>query len=162
FAFASLARLLFLPRPDVFIIVSPPLMLGIAAWLLTRFKPAPFIFHVQDLQPDAAVELGMLKPGLLTRTLYRLEAVAYRKAALVSGISRGMTRVLQKKGVASEKIFYFPNGVRLPALDKLPARGEFRERHGFAPSDVLIVYSGNLGVKQGLEILIDAACLVRS
>src|SRR5258705_11262334 len=59
FVFLSFFRLLMLPRPDVFIVISPPLLLGAAAWLLTRLKPAPFVFHVQDLQPDAAYALGM-------------------------------------------------------------------------------------------------------
>jgi colanic acid biosynthesis glycosyl transferase WcaI len=61
FAFTSTIRVLSLKRSDVYFIASPPLVLGAAAWLVTRLKRAPFIFHVQDLQPDAAVGLGMLR-----------------------------------------------------------------------------------------------------
>src|ERR1041385_3261731 len=57
----STVRVLSLKRADVYVIVSPPLLLGMAAWFVTRIKHAPFVFHVQDLQPDAAVGLGMLK-----------------------------------------------------------------------------------------------------
>ena len=81
FVATSFLRLLTLPTPDVYVVVSPPLLLGLVAWLLTRFRRAPFVFHVQDLQPDAAMALGMLKPSTFTRLLYWLEAVAYRKAA---------------------------------------------------------------------------------
>src|SRR5262249_10378750 len=90
FVLASFARLLALPKPDVIIVVSPPLLLGFAAWLLGCFKRTHFVFHVQDLQPDAAVGIGMVKKGLFTKALYMLEAFAYRKAARVSGISAGM------------------------------------------------------------------------
>jgi colanic acid biosynthesis glycosyl transferase WcaI len=155
FVFTSFARLLALPRPDVFVVISPPLLLGLAAWLLTRFKRAPFVFHVQDLQPDAAVGLGMVHSGLLTRALYWIEAIAYRKAARVSGISQGMIEAFRRKGVPSRKTAYLPNGVALPKEHEFPAPGRFRERYGLGPSDVVAVYSGNLGVKQGLEHLID-------
>lgn len=157
FVASSLLRLLRLPRPDVFVVVSPPLLLGAAAWLLTRVKPAPVVFHVQDLQPDAALGLGMLKPGWFMRLLYALEAFAYARAARVSVISGGMLRALATKGVPAAKLISFPNGVTLPAT--LPARGAFRARHGLRTDDFVAVYSGNLGVKQGLEILTDAAAL---
>src|SRR2546421_8179432 len=61
FVCTSSMRALFLRRPDVFVVVSPPLLLGAAAWVIAGIKRVPFIFHVQDLQPDAAVGLGMLR-----------------------------------------------------------------------------------------------------
>ena len=153
-----LRALLHLPRPDVIVVVSPPLLLGAAAWLLTRcWGGIPFVFHVQDLQPDAAVGLGMLRPGLLTRALYGLEAFAYRQAARIAGISAGMLRAFAQKSVPAEKCVLFPNGVALPVAASLPARGLWRERNGFEPRDFLAVYSGNLGVKQGLDVLLAAA-----
>lgn len=148
-----------LPRPDVLVVVSPPLLLGAAAWLLTRFwgSAVPYVFHVQDLQPDAAVGLGMLRPSLLTCALYALESFAYRNAARVSGISAGMMRAFAEKGVPAKKRVLFPNGVAPLDPASLPARGSWRERHGFGSSDFLAVYSGNLGVKQGLDVLLAAA-----
>ena len=157
FVLISLLRQLMLPRPDVLIVVSPPLLLGAAAWLLTKVKRAPFVFHVQDLQPGAAAELGMLKNRSLIRALYWLEAFAYRKAALVSGITPGMLEAFGKKGVENARRIYFPNTVSPPDLSRLAAPGGFRRGHGFAEDDFLVVYSGNLGVKQGLEVLIEAA-----
>src|SRR5262249_51003651 len=49
FVLFSFLRLLFLPRPDVFVVVSPPLLLGASAWLMSWLKRAPYILHVQDL-----------------------------------------------------------------------------------------------------------------
>ena len=154
----SLLRVLSLPRPDVFVVVSPPLLLGVAAWIAGIVKNSPFVFHVQDLQPDAAVGLGMLQKGLLTRFLYWVEAFAYAKAARVSGISSGMLDMFRKKGVAESKIVYFPNGVKLPAIPT--ERGLFRARHGIPERTFLVVCSGNMGVKQGLDVLIQAAQLL--
>jgi colanic acid biosynthesis glycosyl transferase WcaI len=159
FVLFSFLRLLFLRRPDVLVVVSPPLLLGASAWLMSWLKRAPYILHVQDLQPDAAVGMGMLKPGLLIRMLYRLEAFAYRRAHRVSGISGGMCAAFRKKGMPDRKIVYFPNGVLLPST--VPTRGEFRKRVGLSAEQFVAVYSGNLGVKQGLDVLIEAAQLLR-
>jgi colanic acid biosynthesis glycosyl transferase WcaI len=161
FVFTSTVRALFLPGPDVFVVVSPPLLLGVAGWLLSKLKRAPFVFHVQDMQPDAAVGLGMLKANWFTRALYGLEAFAYRHAARVSGITHGMLKTFRGKGVPDAKLVYFPNAIDL-RTDKSPGqRGAFRRQHDFAEDEFLAVYAGNLGVKQGLEVLLDAAALLR-
>ena len=160
FVFTSALRALCLSAPDVYVIVSPPLLLGLAAWFVGKLKRAPFVFHVQDMQPDAAVGLGMLKPNWFTKTLYGLESFAYRKAARVSGITPGMLQSFRKKGVPESKLIYFPNTIELPSAVSSPERGSFRRRHRFAADDFLAVYSGNLGVKQGLDILLETAPLL--
>jgi colanic acid biosynthesis glycosyl transferase WcaI len=161
FVFTSTLRVLTLPRPDVYVVVSPPLLLGAAGWFAGKLKRTPFVFHVQDMQPDAAVGLGMLKASWFTRALYGLEAFAYRHAARVSGITRGMLKTFRKKGVPESKLIYFPNAIDLKSAASAPARGEFRSRHGFAPDEFLAVYAGNLGVKQGLDVLLETAPLLR-
>ncbi|HVF70549.1 MAG TPA: WcaI family glycosyltransferase [Chthoniobacterales bacterium] len=161
FVFTSTLRILTLPRPDVFVVVSPPLLLGAAGWFIRTVKRKPYIFHVQDMQPDAAVGLGMLKPNAFTRALYALEAFAYRHAARVSGITRGMLNGFAAKGVPETKLVYFPNAIELAAADQTPGRGEFRQRNNFRPDEFIAVYAGNLGVKQGLEVLLQTAPLLR-
>ena len=160
FVLISTMRILLLPRPDVYVVVSPPLLLGTAGWVVATLKRAPFIFHVQDLQPDAAVGLGMLRTGLFTRALYWLEAFAYKHATRVSGISGEIVDAFRGKGVPDRKLILFPNAVVLPADTDIPVRGKFRAKHHFAADDFLAVYAGNLGVKQGLDILLDAADLL--
>jgi len=157
FIATTFLRLLTLPRPDIYVVVSPPLLLGLAARTLKLIHRRPYVFHVQDLQPDAAVGLGMLQPSAFTRLLYGLEALAYRHAAAVSGIGRGMLEAFTRKGVPAARQIYFPNGANLPAENALPARGRFRARHGFGSGEFLAIYSGNLGVKQGLDILVASA-----
>src|SRR5437763_323226 len=161
FIFTSTFRALFLELPDVFVVVSPPLLLGAAAWFVGKLKRAPYVFHVQDMQPDAAVGLVMLKQSWFTRLLYALEAFAYRHAARVSGITRGMLKTFRSKGVPESKLIYFPNAIELKDDEPPPARGEFRKRYGFPADEFLAIYAGNLGVKQGLEILLETAALLR-
>jgi colanic acid biosynthesis glycosyl transferase WcaI len=157
-------RAMTLPKADVYLVVSPPLLLGPCARILSQLFRRPYVFHVQDLQPDAAAVLGMVKNGFLLRLLYRAEGFSYRGAAAVSGISAGMIRSFRDKQVPPERCCYLPNwtGRRQTTDDllSLPESAPLRARLGVPAGAFLAVYSGNLGHKQGLEILIEAAVLL--
>src|ERR1700722_13655461 len=140
FVFTSTLRILLLERPDIYVIASPPLLLGMAAWFVGKLKRAPSVFHVQDLQPDAAVGLGMLKPSPFTRALYWLEAFAYQHALRVSGISREILDAFRRKAVPTQKLILFPNAIALPNNDEIPPRGHFRARYHFAAEDFFFIY----------------------
>lgn len=157
FGLSSLVRALLLPRADVYVVVSPPLGLGVCAWLVTRLKRSRYVFHVQDLQPGAAVGLGMVKSRGLIRLLYALERFAYRHAAAVSGIADGMIEEFSQKGVPAERRIYFPNWLRQGRGASEAARGAFRAKFGVPADHLLAVYSGNLGRKQGIEVLLETA-----
>lgn len=163
FGLSSFVHLLLQPRAEVYVVVSPPLGLGFFAWVLTTLKRSRFVFHVQDLQPDAAVGLGMLRSGALVRVLYALERLAYAKAARVSGISGGMMTAFREKGVPAAKRVLLPNWLRSEtAVPSLTIDREEARRFFDVPGDTLLaVYAGNLGRKQSLEILIEAAALLR-
>jgi colanic acid biosynthesis glycosyl transferase WcaI len=170
FALTSFVRVLFLARPDVYLVVSPPLALGPLASIMAWLKRRPYFFHVQDLQPDAAVGLGMVQAGQFTRLLYRLESWAYRDAAVVSGISEGMRRAFLSKGVPESKCVLFPNWLRtvasnvdyrLPEQERGAGSRAFRGKFGIPPAAFVASYSGNLGRKQGLESLVEAAAKLR-
>lgn len=164
FCVSTTARLLTLPRADVYVVVSPPLALGFFAWMVTRLKRSRFVFHVQDLQPDAAVGLGMLKRGWLVRILYSLERFAYAKAAVVSGISAGMLEAFRTKGVPAERRRMFPNWLRegSAAGPNLENRNLARRQFAIDDHALLAIYAGNLGKKQSLEILAEVAHLLGS
>lgn len=159
FAATSFVRLLFLARPDVYVVVSPPLLLGPLSAILTWLKRRPFVFHVQDLQPDAAVALGLVRAGCLARLLFRAEAWTYGRAALVSGISQGMVEAIARKGVDRAKLGYFPNWIprSSPTADRSAMGRRFREKYGVPANAFLAAYAGNLGRKQGLAIILEAA-----
>jgi colanic acid biosynthesis glycosyl transferase WcaI len=106
-------------RPDVLIVITPPLALGLAAYVLSRKWKIPFIQHVADLQPDAAVDLGMLSPGSFTRALYAIEQFSYRKASVISTLTVSMRDKILTKGVPSDKVILSPDWAR-PDLFSIP------------------------------------------
>lgn len=144
------------PRTDVTIIVSPPLFLGVPVALLARLKKSKVLFHVQDLQPDTAVELGMLRRGSVVKLLYALERCTYRLAAKVSAVSPGMLRKIEAKGVDQTKLRLFPNWADDGYVKPMDGETTYRKVWNLTGKFV-VLYAGNLGVKQGLMTVLEAA-----
>lgn len=158
FIASSCLRALGGKKPDLLFVVSPPLGLGISAILLSRIWRIPFLFHVEDLQPDAAVDLGMLRVGRLTKFLYGVERLAYRHAALVSTITEAMRLRIVSKGIPDHKVI-LSSAWADPTCFAVPLQGGgemFRQKFGFGDR-FLVIHSGNMGVKQGLEVILHAA-----
>lgn len=158
FLASSLVRALGTDRPHILVIVSPPLGLGLSAWFLSRWWNIPYIFDVMDLQPDAAADLGMLRSSRVIRILYRLEVMSYRNAALVTTLTEGMRRRIVEKGIPREKVRLVPVAADPDLFETNPQTDgtRFRRSHGLE-GRFLVVHSGNMGVKQGLDIVLSAA-----
>ncbi len=152
FLATSFVRALGSSKPDLLLVVSPPLGLGITANVLSRWWGVPYVFDVEDLQPDAAADLGML-PRPVLPVLYRMERFAYRHAALISTLTEGMRQ---------EKVAIFPMRAdeQLFKLGAAAEGGSFRSEHQLE-GKFLVVHSGNMGVKQGLEVVLEAAALLK-
>ncbi|KAA6455596.1 colanic acid biosynthesis glycosyltransferase WcaI [Acidobacteria bacterium AB60] len=160
FIASSLARALQQKRPDLLLVVSPPLGLAVNAFLLSRLWRIPYVFDVEDLQPDAAAELGML-PRPILNAMYRVEKMAYRNARLVSTITTGMQRRILEKGVPEEKTALFEPRSDASLSTISPDEGiAFRQKYSLG-ARILISHSGNMGVKQGLGVILDTAHLNR-
>ena len=95
-------------KPQAMMSYSPPLPLGISAWLLSKLWGVPWVLRVEDLFPDAAVAVGVLKNRTAIYILARLEHFLYRKAKSISLISDGFYRSLAEKGVPTQKISVAP------------------------------------------------------
>ena len=154
-------------RPDIYVVVAPPLLSGLAIGFIARLKGRPVIFHIQDLQPDAAVWLGMLTQSWLIKTLYWFEALTYEWMDAVSGITPAMVSVLLEKNLPPEKVKLLPNWIPISKDAPRPKRRteeamEIRRGLGIADNTFLAVYSGNLGSKQGLDVLLDVAAELKS
>lgn len=160
FAASALLRLFRVKRWDVLVTVMPPLALGAAARIASAVRRRPYVVHIQDLQPDAALALGMVKPGRLLGILRWFERFAYRRAARVSGITPRMAELVQERGVAAGNALVFPNVVRAAPVVEDRDAVAFRDRLGVLPGSILASYSGNLGAKQGLDIIFRAAAFL--
>jgi colanic acid biosynthesis glycosyl transferase WcaI len=148
-------------RPDVLLVVSPPLGLAAPAILLSRLWRVPYIFDVEDLQPDSAADLEML-PRWAVRFLYKVESAAYRHARLVTTLTPGMKQRIVDKGIAEGKVQLLEPRMDDSLSGLLPEEGKaFRRRYDLGEK-FLVTHSGNMGVKQGLDVIVDAAALGRA
>lgn len=154
----SFMRALVVEKPDLIFVVSPPLGLALTASTLSRLWRVPFVFDVEDLQPDAAVELGMMKAKSLIGALYRIEWMGYQKAALVSTITEGMRRRIVQKGIDPARVVLFPpraDSSLYTLRDRIDGSA-FRQQYGLQ-GKLIISHSGNMGVKQGMDVILAAA-----
>jgi colanic acid biosynthesis glycosyl transferase WcaI len=157
-AISTLAGLVAVPRPDVIVVPSPPLSIGLSAWIIGLLRGCPFVYNVQEIYPDIAVNLGALRNPTLIAILEGIERFVYRRAAVVTVIAPRMHQRLVSKGVPGGKVHIIPNFVDLERLSPVSRQNEFSARHGLG--DVFAVtYAGNMGPAQGLEVVIDAAQL---
>ena len=147
-------------RPDIVWTVEPTIFTAFAAKLLALVCRAKSCIHIQDYELDAAVKLKIIKSELIGRFACSIEAFMLRRFDLVSTISKQMIKKGLEKGVKKEKLILFPNWINLPNSSYENERVEtakLRERFNL-PSDAFIaLYSGNMGAKQGLEILEEVA-----
>jgi colanic acid biosynthesis glycosyl transferase WcaI len=161
FIIGATLRALLRKRPDVLLVVSPPLGLAATAILLSRLWSVPYVFDVQDLQPDSASDLDML-PKWAVKLLYKVENAAYRHARLVTTLTPSMRQKIIAKGFTEDQVELLEPRMDDTLIDLLPEEGsEFRRRYDLQEK-FLVTHSGNMGVKQGLDVILDAAALNRA
>ena len=148
---------LFQKKYDIVISISPPFHLGLLPFLYSKIRSSVLVTHIQDLQIDAAKDLGMINNEKLLNLMFSLEKFFLRKSRLVSTISDGMAKKIENKGVPFQKICFFPNWVDTSFIRPLQKSESLRKAFGYLNQDIIIMYSGNLGEKQGLETLISVA-----
>ncbi|WP_373515406.1 WcaI family glycosyltransferase [Persicitalea sp.] len=152
-------RVFFKRRYDVVIGVCPSLFVGFYPALYKAIRGGIFVYHIQDMQLDAAIQLGLIKNNLLIRLLRWAEGQFFRQATFVSSISSGMKANILGKGLSQEKYLMLENWVDTDFIKPLSQAEtvELRKELGLSPTDRVILYSGNMGEKQGLEIIVEAA-----
>ncbi|MBT7600295.1 MAG: glycosyltransferase WbuB [Anaerolineae bacterium] len=145
-------------KPEIIINVAPSLLSALPALLLAQLTGAKTWLHIQDFELDAAFSLGLLQGGKwIFRLAQKLELALFKRFDQVSTISEHMQERLWQKGVAREKTVLVPNWIDTDLIKPLSNAGAFREEWQIADNQIVILYSGNMGRKQGLEILIDTA-----
>ncbi|MBW4466882.1 MAG: glycosyltransferase family 4 protein [Pegethrix bostrychoides GSE-TBD4-15B] len=143
-------------RPDVILLTVPPLPVSVPAALLGFVYNCPVVLNLQDILPEAAVHVGLIKNKQAIRVFEALEKFAYRTASVISVISDGFTENLVGKGVAKQKIRCIPNWVDTQFIRPMDTNNSFRQAYGLEDKFV-VMYSGNIALTQGLETVIWAA-----
>lgn len=143
-------------KPDVVVAIEPPMLGAAVALFGAKLMRAKSWLHIQDFELDAALGLGMI-PGGLARWVGGIERWFMGKFDRVSTISNAMMERIRQKGVPSGKISHFPNWVDCGALKPLAQEDSLRSEWGISDETKVILYAGNIGKKQGLELLFPVA-----
>lgn len=141
---------------DFILCESPPLFLGMSAYLLSRIKRAGMIFNVSDLWPESAEKLGLIRNKTLLGISTRLEECLYRKSILVTGQTKGIVRNIANR-FPTKRVWWLPNGANLDLYKPEVVVSTWRKDKGYSDRDFLIFYGGILGHAQGLEVILKAA-----
>jgi colanic acid biosynthesis glycosyl transferase WcaI len=148
-------------KPDRIIGVVPTLFCVPGMRLLAKLSGARTLLHIQDYEVDAMLGLGMAGKGKgkVARLASRFEQSGLHNVDNVSTISRSMMNKATEKGVDPERVIFFPNWSEVERFRDISARDVQAVRDSLQlPADKkIILYSGNIGEKQGLETVIEAA-----
>ena len=135
---------------------SPPLFLGISAYLLCKNKNAKLIFNVSDLWPESAEKLGLVTNKFFLKLATILEEFLYKKSVLITGQTQGIVKNIRGR-FPNKKVYWLPNGVDLSLFNPETINSEWRRENGFSENDLLLLYAGIIGYAQGLDIILIAA-----
>ena len=143
-------------KPEVVICIEPPIFNSFGALFTSKLSGAKSILHIQDFEIDAAFDLGIITSKRLKNYIYKFERFLLERFTKVSTISESMKKLLTKKGVSAERQLLFPNWVDTDFITPYQT-STYRTKLSIAENKIVALYSGNMGEKQGLEIIIKAA-----
>jgi colanic acid biosynthesis glycosyl transferase WcaI len=158
-ALLKLIQVLTVRKFDVVMVVAPPFHLGLLGVLYKKIRGAKLVYHIQDLQIEAARDLGMIRSDTLIKYLFRLEKYILSKADIISSISEGMIRKIHAK--TGRDVLLFPNWVDVKLFYPLENKALLKTDFGFDAADKVILYSGAIGEKQGLEAILHTAATLK-
>ena len=145
-------------RPDVVFVVEPTLFTVPVTLLFCKLVGAKSVLHIQDYEVDAMFGLGMAgKAGFLASAAYKVERWLMRRFDAVSTISFSMMTKAEQKGVDPKRLVFFPNWSDTSFVHPSVDGSDLRSSWGVTESQKVVLYAGNIGAKQGLELVLDAA-----
>jgi colanic acid biosynthesis glycosyl transferase WcaI len=145
-------------RVDAVLAMSPPLTLGLTGWAMSVARRAPLVFNIQDVFPDVAVELGAITNPSVIRVARTLERLSYRAADSVTVLSDDLAANVRAKIAtgSSGKVRVIPNFVDTERIVPGSRDNAYRRELGLGDRTV-VMYAGNVGMSQSLELMVDAA-----
>ena len=149
---------------DVVYLVSTPPIQGLIGAVLKRIRKIPFVYNLQDVFPDSMVGVGMTNENSLIWKIGRkIEDFTYRHADKIIVISEDFRRNLLSKGVANDKIEVVYNWVDPNAVYPVSKQDNILfEELGLPRDDKFrVVYAGNFGLAQNIDVIIDTASMLQ-
>lgn len=149
-------------QPDAILAMSPPLFLGGGGWLAAKRHRVPLVFNIQDVFPDAAVEVGAITNKKLIAAASLLERQTYLHADAVTVLSEDLrdnvvTKIAGRGGRGdAAKVRVIPNFIDTERITPGPKENSYREEFGLSGKTV-VMYAGNVGFSQSLDLVLAAA-----
>lgn len=145
-------------RVHVVLAMSPPLTLGLTAWVVGSIRRAPAVFNVQDIFPDAAIETGAITNRRVISLARWLERFTYNRSRAVVVLSDDMQRNVSDKMAPSrrDRVVAIPNFVDSDAIVPCNRMTAYRAELGIGEEQV-VMYAGNVGFSQSLDLLVECA-----
>ena len=146
-------------KPDLVLCIAPTLFNTPSVLLMARLSGAKAWLHIQDFELDAASNMGMLSSNnLFTKVAGGVERWILKQFDQISTISNQMLARIESKGIAPGNYFLFPNWVDTGLIYPLLKEQESIKKELHIPDKkTIVLYSGNMGHKQGLEYVLKAA-----
>ena len=146
-------------RVDAVIAMSPPLTMGLTGWGTHLVRRGPLVFNIQDVFPDAAVETGAITNPRIIAVARWLERVSYHRAAAITVLSDDLRDNVTAKVKPShrDRVHVIPNFVDTEFIQPADRMTALRRELGIGDEPV-VLYAGNVGFSQSLEMVVDAAC----
>ncbi|MFH1933658.1 MAG: glycosyltransferase family 4 protein [Pseudomonadota bacterium] len=148
-------RGIFTKRPDVILVYSPPLYMGISGYLISKVRKARFVFNLQDIHPKVLFDSGAIKNPLIKRILSKMEEVCYRKAHSLIAYSGGNRDYIIQRG-ANGQVYIIPNWADTNAVVSYDKAHSFRKEE-IIGNKFVVSYAGTMQQAQGLEVVVETA-----
>ena len=145
-------------RVDAVIAMSPPLTMGLTGWATHLVRRGPLVFNIQDVFPDAAVETGAITNTKVIAVARWLERLSYHRAAAVTVLSDDLREnvVAKVKPSRAGRVHVIPNFVDTEFIRPADRMTPLRAELGIGDEPV-VLYAGNVGFSQSLEMVVDTA-----
>ncbi len=151
-----------LDRPDVVVALTDPPIIGLAAWMAGKRFGSPFVMAFKDLFPEVTVLLPDFHSDAINHALQRVNRFLVRRAALNIALSQTMKRrLIDDKGAPEARTIIIPDWADTAAIAPGPKDNAFSRAHGLAEKFV-VMHSGNIGLSQSLETIVEAAALLKA
>lgn len=142
---------------NVVFLASTPPILGLVGAIISQFRKMPFVYNLQDIFPDSLVGTGLSKKGGLVWKIGRvIENFTYKYADKIIVISEDFKKNIMAKGVPEDKIVVVYNWVDQNAVVDIPRdKNKLFDKYQLDPSKFYIEYSGNIGLTQNMDMLLE-------
>ena len=150
-----------LDRPDVVVALTDPPIIGLAAWLASKRFGIPLVMSYRDLFPEVTVLLEDFHSDTINRWLQRVNRFLCRKATRVIALGETMRRrLIEDKGALPARTMIIPDWADTTAITPGPKDNAFAATNSLTGKFV-VMHSGNIGLSQSLETVVEAADLLR-